>query len=69
MSKVLKATEAQYQELNGYTTGVSMLEFIQDFDDNWVVSADVLEDSAFEEIKPKLIELEEIKYNPKITIE
>lgn len=64
MSQVLKATSEQYDKLNGYTNGVSLLEFIKDSMNNWVVSTDVLTDVAFAEIHAELSELEEIEYQP-----
>jgi hypothetical protein len=67
MARVLKATFEQYNILNGYANGNSLLEFVQDANDNWVVSADVLTDYAFEGIKSELGELEEIDYKPIIS--
>jgi hypothetical protein len=67
MIKVLKATEAQYQELNGYTKNQSQLLFIQDNFDNWIVGKEVLNDVNFLEIKPQLLELSEIDFQSKET--
>ena len=67
--KVLKATEEQYQELNGFQNGVAKLEFVKDADDNWIVSKAVKYYHFFDGIISKLDELEEIDYNPVIIIE
>lgn len=64
--KVLKATELQYNELNGYRNGNSLLQFAKDANGNWVVGKSVLTDDAFLDIRSKLQELEEINHNPKI---
>ena len=66
--KVLKATIEQYKNLNGFKKETSKLEFVNDIDNNWIVGTEVLTDSNFEEIKLKLLELEQIDYttpNPK----
>ena len=60
--RVLKATIEQYNELNHYTNGVNILEFTQDVKGNWIVGTQVLQDDAFEEIRTKLAQLEEIDY-------
>jgi hypothetical protein len=65
MAIVLKATESQYNELNGYTNGNSLLEFVQDANDNWVVGEEVLNDVAFADIHQELSTLEKINYVPK----
>ena len=62
--KVLKATEQEYNELNGYRNGNSVLEFVKDADGNWIVGKSVLSDIAFLPIRPQLEELEEIEFNP-----
>lgn len=64
--KVLKATATQYKQLNGYTNGVSTLEFIQDNNNNWIVGTKVIENGNFLEIRKELLDLEEISFNPKI---
>jgi len=63
---VLKATQQQYNELNGYRNGNSVLQFTKDANDNWIVGKSVLTDQAFEAIKPQLEQLEEIEHNPRI---
>jgi hypothetical protein len=65
--EVLKATQAQYEALNGYTNKASELLFIQDKFNNWIVGKEVLNDVNFLEIKPQLLELSEIDFVPKET--
>jgi hypothetical protein len=67
MIKVLKATQSQYEALNGYTNKASQLLFIQDKFNNWIVGKEVLNDVNFLEIKPQLLELTEIDFQPKET--
>lgn len=62
--KVLKATQQQYEQLDGFKAGVHKLEFSKDANDNWIVGKAVLNCSAFEGILDKLNELEEIEYMP-----
>jgi hypothetical protein len=54
---ILKATQAQYQALNGYTNGINRLEFVERNGD-WIVSEGVLQDPAFAEIKDQLEQLQ-----------
>ena len=68
MMKVLKATETQYNELNGYTNGLYSLIFIKDADENWITSERLLTDINFQEIWNSLSELEIINYKPKVII-
>lgn len=62
--KVLKANTEQYNALNGYRNGNSVLKFTQDANDNWIVGKSVLRDDAFLAIRPQLEQLEEIDFNP-----
>jgi hypothetical protein len=62
--KVLKATQTQYNSLNGFQKGVSRLEFFKDKNDNWVVGLQVLEDLDFAAIYSDLERLEQIEYAP-----
>ena len=57
---MLKATVSQYNALNGYTNGVSVIEFAIDADGDYVIGEGVLSDPAFVEILPQL-ELLQIK--------
>lgn len=61
---VLKATQAQYDALNGYANKASQLLFIQDKFNNWIVGKEVLNDPNFEEIQNELSQLKEINYEP-----
>ena len=63
--KVLKATTEQYNELNGYRNGNSVLQFVEDAAGNWIVGKSVLTDDAFISIRPQLEQIEEIEHNPK----
>lgn len=65
MAKVLLATQEMFERLNGYKNGNSLLEFVQDENDNWVVGDEVLNDVAFAEIHEELSTLEKINYVPK----
>lgn len=65
--RVLKATQSQYEALNGYTHKASELLFSKDKFDNWIVGKEVLSDVNFLEIKPQLLELTEIDFVPKET--
>ena len=66
--KVLKATQSQYEALNGYTIKASQLLFIKDKFNNWIVGKEVLSDVNFLEIRTQLLELTEIDYIPIETI-
>jgi len=59
---VLKATQKQYKELEGYTNGINILSFAKDAENNWIVGKQVLEDPAFESIHESLQNLLEIEY-------
>jgi hypothetical protein len=65
--KVLKANESQYNLLNGYKNGNNILLFEKDKFNNWIVGKEVLNDVNFLEIKPQLLELSEIDFQPKET--
>jgi hypothetical protein len=61
---VLTPTPEQYQSLNNYTNGLSVLEFVKDGSDRWIVRLNVLLDPAFEAIHDQLILLEQIEFTP-----
>ena len=63
---VLKATQTQFESLNGYKNGNNVLIFAKDGNDFWIVGLEVLKDSAFDAIHDQLNELERIEYVPKI---
>lgn len=66
MEQVFKATQEQYEALNGYRNGNDILSFNKDADGNWVVAIAIAANPAFIDIKPILIhKLERINYNPK----
>ena len=65
MAIVLLATQEMFERLNGYKNGNSLLEFVQDVNDNWVVGEEVLNDVAFSEIHQDLSTLDKINYVPK----
>ena len=67
MTRVLKATNAQYKVLNGATNGNSRLDFIKDAGNNWIIGKSVLSDLAWLSIKPVLNQLQEIDFNPILT--
>lgn len=58
---VLKATQEQYEAIDGFTNGLSTLRFIKDDLNNWIVGAGVLNDNAFIDIKEYLQELEQVE--------
>lgn len=62
--KVLKATEAQYEKLNGYTNGQNVLSFIKDVNDNWIVGLGVLNNPSFEAIRGDLEALRVVNHYP-----
>ncbi len=62
---VLKATQPQYEALDGYRNGDNLLKFAKDGNNNWIVGTAVLDDSAFAAIHDQLNELERIEYVPK----
>ena len=61
---VLKATQAQFDSLDGYRKGNNLLKFAKDGNNNWIVGTDVLNDPAFAAIHSSLNELERITYVP-----
>jgi len=61
---VLKATTEQYNNINNYSNGSYVLQFIKDASDNWVVSENLLNEPVFEAIHDQLNELERIEYVP-----
>lgn len=61
---VLKATQAQFDALDGYRNGDNLLKFVKDANDNWIVGTAVLSDAAFAAIHDQLNALERIEYVP-----
>ena len=61
---VLKATQAQFDALDGYRNGDNLLKFAKDGNGDWIVGTAVLNDSAFAEIHDQLNKLEKIEFIP-----
>ena len=61
---VLKATQTQYEALDGYRNGDNLLKFVKDGNGDWIVGTAVLDDSAFAAIHEQLNALERITYVP-----
>lgn len=60
---VLRATEKQRSDLDGYTSGNSKIVFVETILGP-IVSKRVLDDPAFKDIRSKLLGLEEVDYIP-----
>lgn len=63
---VLKATQAQYDALNGYKSANSIIMFAVDWNGNYIIGKRVLTDQSFEDIRDQLLLLEEITYVPPV---
>jgi hypothetical protein len=63
--KVLKATLAQKQALEGTYLNGAILQFVEDKNKNWVVNQSVLNDVNFESIHEQLSTLPLIDFEPK----
>ena len=63
---VLHPNLEQYNALNGYKNNASVLLFVKDGSDRWIVGLEVLDDPNFEAIHEQLNELERIEYTPYI---
>ena len=61
---VLKATQSQFDALDGYRNGDNLLKFAKDGNGDWIVGTAVLNDSAFVAIHDQLNQLERIEYVP-----
>jgi hypothetical protein len=61
---VLHPNAEQYTALNGYKHNSSILIFVKDGSDRWIVGTEVLNDPNFIEIHDQLNELERIEYTP-----
>ena len=62
--KVLKATQQQYEALEGYTNANAVISFQKDRHGNCIIGKQVLADPAFQEIRSELEQLEEIDFEP-----
>ena len=67
MIRVLKATQQQYEALNGYSYLANTLQFVKDGNKNWILGKEVLTDPNFTEIHNQLSQLQEIDFIPKET--
>ena len=61
---VLHPNTGQYNALDGYQNGKSILKFVKDGSDRWIVGLNVLSDLKFETIHDQLEQLERIEYTP-----
>lgn len=61
---VLHPNTEQYNALDGYRNGNSILKFVKDGSDIWIVGLNVLTDLEFEAIHDQLEQLERIEYTP-----
>ena len=61
---VLHPNTKQYNALDGYRNGNSVLKFVKDGSDRWIVGLNVLSDPKFSEIHDQLEQLERIEYTP-----
>jgi len=61
---VLYPNTEQYNALDGYRNGNSVLRFVKDGSDRWIVGLNVLTDPKFEAIRTQLEKLERIEYTP-----
>jgi len=61
---VLHPNTEQYNALDGYQNGNSILKFVKDGSDRWIVGTNVLNDLKFVAIHDQLNQLERIEYTP-----
>jgi hypothetical protein len=61
---VLNPNTRQYNDLDGYQNGNSILKFVKDGSDRWIVGLEVLNDSNFAAIHDQLNQLERIEFTP-----
>ena len=61
---VLHPNTEQYNALNNYRNGNSLLKFVKDGSDRWIVGLNVLNDPKFSAIHDQLEQLERIEYIP-----
>ena len=63
--KVLKATQEQYEQLEGVGEKNSLIKFLKDINDNWVTSTTTKTDKNYpKEACDLLLILPEIEYEP-----
>jgi hypothetical protein len=61
---VLHPNTEQYNALNDYRNGNSVLRFVKDGSNRWIVGTNVLNDPKFSAIHDQLEQLERIEYTP-----
>lgn len=61
---VLHPNTEQYNALDGYRNYNSVLRFVKDGSDRWIVGLNVLTDPKFSAIHDQLEQLERIEYTP-----
>ena len=61
---VLHPNTEQYNALDDYRNGNSVLRFVKDGSDRWIVGTNVLNDPKFSAIHDQLDQLERIEYTP-----
>jgi len=61
---VLHPNTEQYNALHGYRNGNSILKFVKDGSDRYIVGINVLNDPNFSPIHDQFNELERIEYTP-----
>jgi hypothetical protein len=59
---VLHPNTEQYNALDGYQNDNTLLKFVKDGSDRWIVGTNVLNDPNFGEIHEQLEQLERIEY-------
>ena len=61
---VLHPNTEQYNALNDYRNDNSVLRFVKDGSDRWIVGLNVLTDPKFSAIHDQLEQLQRIQYTP-----
>ena len=61
---VLHPNTEQYNAIDGYQNGSSILKFVKDGSNRWIVGLNVLNDPKFSAIHDQLDQLERIEYTP-----
>lgn len=65
---VLHPNKEQYEALDGYQNGNSILKFVKDGGDKFIVGTNVLEEINFLPIRNQLNDLERIEYTEIISL-
>lgn len=64
MLTVLHPTTEQYNQLDGFQNGRSILKFALDASNRYVIGMEILEDPIFQAIHEELNKLERIEFTP-----